>query len=121
MGEDIKENRQYPRAPIKVEVLCEELDEEQRRGTAVLCFYSTNISLGGVFLETTVPMPIDSTVHMKFSLPHVDRQLSVTGKVVRIQKHPNLLPGIGIEFIHLSYEDKKIIEGYVVDEIAGQL
>ena len=121
MDEQKENRRRCPRAPVKVEVLCEELAEDQRRGTAILCFYSSNIILGGVFLETTVPFATGAAVQWRFSLPGLEKEMMITGKVIRIQSNPLMPTGIGIEFLHLSYEDKKAIEGYVVNEIADQL
>ena len=73
-------------------------------------------------METNVPFKIGDTLHLKFKLPKMDTSLRIVGKVVRTnEKSADLLPGIGIEFEHLSYEDKRVIEGYVIDEIADQL
>lgn len=118
----MKEKRQYTRAPVRVEIICDELKDEQRRGEAVLCFYSTDISLGGVFLETSVPFKVGDTLHIRFVLPRVDKSIITIGKVVRLgQSGAGSVPGIGIEFERLNFDDKKLIEGYVVDEIADQL
>lgn len=122
MNDKFAEKRKYPRAPVKVEIICDELKDEDRRGIGVLCFYSSDISIGGIFLETTVPFSVGATLHLKFTLPNVKRDVKTVGKVVRTKEgDANLLVGIGIEFQHLSYEDKKVIEGYVIDEIADQL
>lgn len=122
MNDKFAEKRKYPRAPVKVEIICDELKDEDRRGIGVLCFYSSDISIGGIFLETTVPFSVGATLHLKFTLPNVKRDVKTVGKVIRTKEgDANLLVGIGIEFQHLSYEDKKVIEGYVIDEIADQL
>ena len=122
MSSNSEENRKYPRAPVRVEIICDELQDESRRGEAILCFYATDISIGGIFLETTVNFKVGDNLHLKFILPGDKQQVLITGKVVRITKKDSLvIPGIGIEFEHLSYEDKKRIEGYVIDEIADKL
>jgi uncharacterized protein (TIGR02266 family) len=118
----VENKRQYPRAPVRVEILCDELKADERRGIGILCFYSNDISIGGIFLETTVLFKIGDTLHLQFTLPKLEKPLRVVGKVVRTnESNPNALPGIGIEFEHLGFEAKKIIEGYVVDETARQL
>ncbi|MBD3271836.1 MAG: hypothetical protein GF384_04770 [Elusimicrobia bacterium] len=122
MNEEQKERRRYPRAPIRVEIYCEEVQDELRRGSGILCFYSTDISLGGIFLETEVPFKIGDTIHLKFALPEHDNDMRLTGKVVRIrEKNATLVPGIGVEFEHLSQEDKRTIEYFVINRIADQL
>ena len=122
MSSNSEEQRKYPRAPVRVEIICDELKDETRRGEAVLCFYSTDISIGGIFLETNVLFSIGDTLHIKFKLPDDVKPVLAAGRVVRINKKDSpVISGIGIEFEHLSFEDKTSIEGYVIDEIADQL
>ena len=122
MRSNSDDKRKYPRAPVRVEIICDELKDETRRGEAILCFYSTDISIGGIFLEASVNFKVGDSLHLKFKLPGNNKQVLATGRVVRINKKDSpVISGVGIEFEHLSFEDKKSIEGYVIDEIADQL
>lgn len=122
MNDKFVERRKYPRAPVRVEIYCEELKDDDKRGTGIICFYATDISLGGIFLETKVSFKIGDTLHLQFKLPKVKDTIRVKGNVVRTSgRSTDLLPGVGIAFERLRYEDKRLIEGYVISEIADQL
>ena len=108
------EKRKYPRAPVEVEIHSSELPEDQQKGKGLLCFFSKNISVGGIFLETTMPLEIGSVIYMRFNLPSSPTPIITQAIIVRINKKgTDLTPGMGIEFRHLSYADKTTIDEYV--------
>ena len=107
------EKRKFPRAPLIVEILSSELPENERRSKGLLCFYSRNVSAGGIFLETAVPLKIGSIIYLRFELPGSDRPIITQAKVVRTSDDPDEVPGMGIEFQHLGYYESKAIEEYV--------
>ena len=109
-----QERRRYPRAPLHAEILCENLPGGSNRGRGVICFYSTDISVGGLFLETTIPFQEGHIIHIQLKLPGAERPLRLQGRVVRnVSSPPETAPGMAIEFLHLGYEDQRLIEGYV--------
>lgn len=109
------EKRHYPRAPVRVEVFCEDLPADQRRGSAVLCFYSVNVSVGGIFLESEVPFRSGSRIFLRFTLPDSAQPLRLVGRVVRISgRHPETVPGMGVEFEHLGYTEERVIREFVI-------
>jgi Tfp pilus assembly protein PilZ len=52
-----------------------------------------NISAGGVFVETTVPISIGQELSLTFALPSHQAQIKISGEVVRISPQ-----GIGVRF-----------------------
>jgi len=62
-----------------------------------------NISLGGVYIETRMPLPVDQIISMKFQLPKSGKLINVAGKIVWAD-----FPGIGVKFISTAAKDKVI-------------
>ncbi|MFH1380250.1 MAG: PilZ domain-containing protein [bacterium] len=122
MNSKFADRRKHSRAPVRIEIYCEELKGRDKKGAGIVSFYSTDISLGGIFLETDVSFKIGDILHLQFILPKLKETLKLNGIVVRATgSRDDQLPGIGLAFENLSYDDKRIIEGYVIDEIADQL
>jgi len=75
--------------------------------------HTSNVSRGGIFLSTHNPLPVGTTLNLRFNLPDDHRTIKVTGKVVWINEikpgKKNLNPGMGIEFVDLSEKDKEAI------------
>jgi len=108
------DRRRYTRAPIHVEIYCEGEKDSRKRGKGVICLYATDISVGGVFLESTVPFALDSLLYLRFVLPTAKEEIRIMGKVVRHQiDQDNLLEGMGIEFTHIGFAEKSLIEEYI--------
>ena len=86
--------RRLTRVPIQLEV-------EYRTSGNFLVAYSTNISKGGLFLQTTQPPPIGQTVKLRVKAPGIDEVVEVEGVVAWVREtqtpdgHP---PGFGVEF-----------------------
>lgn len=108
------ERRRFPRAPIVAEIICSEKPREMQKGTGMLCFLSTDISAGGIFLETSLPLKIGTLIHLKFTIPGIFKTIITQARVVRINEDdPDSPLGMGIELEHLSYDDQKLIDDYV--------
>jgi len=57
-----------------------------------MCFIQ-NISNGGVFIHTDFSINIDQQITMTFSLSRAEKDIKVSGKVVRVDSQ-----GIGVKF-----------------------
>ena len=113
-NKDIKERRKFPRAPVNVEILVYDSPSQLTKGQGVLVFYTLDISVGGLFIETTVPLKIGSTIYLRFQLPGSPRIITTQAKIVRTNDpHTELMQGMAAEFLHLSFEDKQSIDEYV--------
>lgn len=82
---------------------------------AFLWEYSEDISKGGIFIRTTNPVPLNSKVQLKLSLPGKDREISVVGEVIYIVKEGEGKrgSGMGLQLIEFNEDGKKEIEKYI--------
>ncbi|HEY1586593.1 MAG TPA: TIGR02266 family protein [Polyangia bacterium] len=100
-------DRRQPRLPISLEVA-------YRTAGAFLVSYSINLSKGGIFLETSQPLPIGEHVSLRFDVPGVG-PLEVNGAVawVRNGSMDGLPDGMGIQFDQLDQQYGEIIDEMV--------
>src|SRR4029077_17190091 len=57
------DHRRSARVPVALEL-------EYRSAGAFLVAYTTNLSKGGIFVETSTPLPMGTTVAMRLHAPH---------------------------------------------------
>jgi len=70
--------------------------------------YVTNISRTGVFIKTKDPLPIGTTVNLRFTVIMDDiESVEGEGEVVRVETDP---PGMGVVFRKLSGYSQGLIE-----------
>ena len=69
------DRRDSHRIPIEVEV---------REGNGPYELHNGNISIGGMFFEKPLSLPIGAVVKLRFMLPDMERHLEVQGEVVEI-------------------------------------
>ncbi len=104
-----QERRGEPRAPVAVEV-------HYRSAQEFLSAYTVNISGGGIYIKTKEPLPLNRTVHIRFTLPGIARVFDLHGLVVWTNPHPSrssFPSGMGIKFENLDAEGKNLIAGFV--------
>jgi len=80
--------------------------------------YIGNLASGGLFIKTTKGLPVGTILDLEFNLPKTKKVIHTTGKVawarsqdISTEKMP---PGMGVEFIDMNPEDKKLLEKYLV-------
>jgi len=96
-----KLKRKYNRTVINSHVECV-TNNRLNRGLI------TNISSGGVFIETLMPFRCGEDIVLKFMLPQTTpKQLQVSGQIVRISPF-----GVGVKFNPLTNEQEKVINLY---------
>ncbi len=108
--ENKSEKRLYPRRPIRTQVVFE---DENREG--VLYFFSTDVSAGGLFLESNTPVKLGTQVFLRFSLIPQAKPIQATGEVVRVMKderEPGKV-GIGIHFVYIHPLDRQLIQDFI--------
>jgi twitching motility two-component system response regulator PilG len=101
----------YPRALLRSEVYTR-IEGEVKR------FMSVDISLTGIYLESTKPLAVNETVTLHFTIPVPRRDIKVMGRVSRVVTEKDMLkygffPGMALEFINLDLEDRRYIEKYI--------
>jgi two-component system chemotaxis response regulator CheY len=102
--------RKAPRIPIKLEVSYS--DGEQF--TEYTAGYTLNMSVGGLFLETTSPLSPGVELKLKFSFPESDDLIMCRGRVAWVNSlqspvNKNHPPGMGVAFVDLE-EERQILE-----------
>lgn len=100
-----EERRRFARAPMRM-LINYEIESSIRSD------YTTDISGGGLFIQTTNPLPVGTTLLIQLAFPNVPRLIEATGKVVRILEwsaSSDSPPGMGIQFIDLKPSDRAFI------------
>lgn len=89
------ERRVHPRRPYRTEVVFED-----EFGDGLFYVYSQDVSLGGIFLASDVPLRVGTMLFVSFHLPHHKRPIRVTAEVVRHSESQGV-PGMGVRFAGL--------------------
>lgn len=78
-----------------------------------------NISSSGGFIETAEPLPTGSIINLSFTIPNSANRVEAVVEVIRVitknsdSPSTRIVSGIGIMFLTITWEGKKIIDGYV--------
>jgi uncharacterized protein (TIGR02266 family) len=102
---DFEERRSSTRIPVEMWV--EESTERElyfQRGA--------NISIGGIFLERTIPHARGTVVSLQFTLPNDTAPIRVKGEIVNVGEASTEL-GMGIKFLDLSESDRERIRSFI--------
>jgi uncharacterized protein (TIGR02266 family) len=78
--------------------------------------WATNISQGGLFINTRKPLPVGTPVKILVQLPGMKFPYELTGRVTRITEFDNkanMVPGMGIEFTEVDAARQKEIAEFV--------
>jgi uncharacterized protein (TIGR02266 family) len=105
------EKRLYPRKELRARVVFED-----ETGEGFIFFYSTDVSIGGLFFESDVPLKVGTRVFLSFSLRDGGSPIRATGQVVRNERETNqgsVVLGVGIQFLEISDRDRELISEYV--------
>lgn len=94
--------RKHPRAPILTQV-------EARAQQFTSLGRATDISIGGLFIQTPETLKEGSTVIVRFYVPPDFRTIEAAGRVVRVEAGKSM----GIAFLGLMEEHKRKILDYI--------
>ena len=78
--------------------------------------WATNISRGGLFINTRKPLPVGTAVKILVQLPGASFPFQLGGRVTRITEYDNranMVPGMGVEFTDVNEAQKREIEAFV--------
>ncbi|MBW2701041.1 MAG: TIGR02266 family protein [Deltaproteobacteria bacterium] len=101
-GED---RRRYPRAPVSllIQYRFDTLED-------FLAEYSTDVSIGGMFIRTQDVREEGSLIYLQFCLRDGAKLIEGLGRVVRINPATDDEPGgMGVEFVNFDDESMKLI------------
>jgi uncharacterized protein (TIGR02266 family) len=81
---------------------------------------SCNLSVGGLYLRTRLPLDVDDTLSLSFSLPGPQGELplSCDARVAwtncdKNRRRPDYATGVGLQFLNLSSEDLSTLEKFI--------
>lgn len=103
------DNRRESRLPIDVKV-------DYRTAGSFITDYTKNISRGGLFIATSLPLDIGTRVRLRLTLPDGDAPFALDGVVkwVATLKEKDSHPaGMGIEFVDFDEKVKAKLESLV--------
>jgi len=74
--------------------------------------YATNISLGGVFIRSSNPLPVGTKLRVQFSLPGLKDMVTTWGEVAHVveDRSKQGFAGMGIRFSDLDPAQKRTID-----------
>lgn len=109
------DRRKHPRANLQllIQYRFESFDQ-------FLAEYSTDLSVGGLFIKTEAPREEGSFVYLQFALNDGSRLIEGMGKVVRVNPpgDPTRTAGMGVEFVNFDEESMALIEEIVARRLA---
>jgi uncharacterized protein (TIGR02266 family) len=85
--------------------------------------WATNISRGGLFINTRKPLPVGTAVKILIQLPGASFPAQLGGRVTRVTEYDNranMVPGMGVEFTDLDDAQRRDLEAFV-DRLRKQL
>lgn len=106
MNAGAMERRLYPRRAHRTKVIFED-----EFGEGLFYVYSDDVSLGGIFLASDVPLAVGTLLFLSFELPGLKRPVRVTAEVVR--RSPAGSSGMGVRFLGLSDAARKRLEEFL--------
>jgi len=78
--------------------------------------WATNISHGGLFINTRKPLPIGTEVRVLIQLPGEQFPATLDGKVTRVSEFDNahnLVPGMAVQFTGVDEARREQLEQFV--------
>ncbi len=109
----MQERRKFPR--IKLITKVTHLD-----GDFFHYYYSFDLSVGGMFLETREPFPEGTSLRLEFPLPDMTGRVRTEGHVVRTiapeDAGQDMPSGMGVKFSGLDAQSHALVANFV----AGQ-
>lgn len=115
MAKKRPEKRGAPRVPVRIRIEYETADRFFQD-------YIRNLSLGGIFIETSNPLPVKTRLNVQFSLPGLKKPISADGMVVHTQslgKQNPAVVGMGIRFAELDERSRQALDAYIRKQASG--
>jgi len=94
-----------PRVPLTAIVQCrwETLEE-------LVPEYASDISTSGVFIRSEAPRPVGTTVFLQVTLKGGARIVEAFGRVARVGRDSQGVPGMGVQFVAFDEESRALVE-----------
>ena len=107
-GTMLQNRRRAARVPVNISVVARigELGEIQAR--------ISDLSVGGLALQGSQPLPVNGEVLTQFSLPGISGIIHAAGRIV----NANNSGRAGVRFSFVPEEDRNVLEGWLAIELA---
>ena len=96
-----------PKSGRRADRLEHELPVAYRTVDGFITDWATNLSRGGMFINSRTPLPVGTTVRIILQLPGAPVPFELRGRVTRVQEFDNptnQVPGMGVEFVDVTDE-----------------
>jgi type IV pilus assembly protein PilZ len=90
-----------------------ELPVAYRSVGSFLTDWATNISHGGMFINTRKPLPVGTEVRILIQLPMVEFPVGRVTRVAEFDNQANVVPGMGIQFTDVDPSKRLQLETLV--------
>jgi len=79
--------------------------------------FCRDLGAGGVFIQTSSPLPQGSKIDLTFTIPDSKQTLKTAGTVIWVQStvegRKDLTPGMGVQFSSFTGEQRNVLEEFV--------
>lgn len=103
MTESHDSRRRYPRTALSVRVFALDFGDFEAQ--------SINVGLGGMYVQTDVPIPVGSRLTIAFSLGGVAHR--VDAEVRWVSRSERFEPGLGLQFLDLSESTRAALAEHI--------
>jgi uncharacterized protein (TIGR02266 family) len=100
----------------RTERLHHEIPVAYRSVGSFLSDWATNISRGGLFINTRHALPVGTAVKILIQLPGASFPCQLSGRVARVTEYDNranMVPGMGIEFTDVDELKRRDLDAFV--------
>jgi uncharacterized protein (TIGR02266 family) len=117
MGDEPQGVRASPRVEASFRVAYRSVDE-------LLVAYSSDLSKGGMFLQSERFLPVNAVIRIDLELEPGSAEIPIISRVVYVRDTASARgvgkpPGMGIEFLDLSAECLGLIEAFIAEKMAA--
>lgn len=112
----LTEHAHAPRMPIRLQIVYESLDE-------FLIDYTSNVSLGGIFITTREPLAKGTRFRLRVRIPVRRKPIETVATVnwsVPPSEGSSLNPGMGVQYDPVYPEDLRFIQQLLDDFEEGE-
>ena len=115
MTQSGNDHRSAARLDVRITVVLKD-----RTFDGAMYFFSRNVSSTGIFIESNLFLQEGVIVRLQFLLPGSDFAVDAVGRVIRVESRmepqEGIVPGLGIEFLEITDEEKAQIETFASDK-----
>jgi type IV pilus assembly protein PilZ len=110
-GPSDRDKRAAERLPIRMLVEYESSED-------FLIDYTANMSIGGMFIQTSNPLEVGTRFRLRFRIPGRDEPVDTIGEVCWVltpEEAGCMQPGMGVRFEELAAKDRNAVESMLTD------